>query len=268
MSDLFRKLNTLMRAKVSEVLDDVTSGELPRIPNPMNKKLDQDIETLRERINQAIDHEDQLQAKVGQLEAEIAQLDAQADAAVEQGQDAQARYLIAQMQRAQQRLEMARSDLREHQLVAQELIQRVNLLEATVADVRHAEASRDEQQPEQQASSPQPGSRKTRIPVEIETEGTEGDEATNTPINVEADNQATPSDTPLKSNNLETAMEAVSGVINEAQEKITSLSEKIKASQDTVEQASDLTDTPASDNSDSQAVDDDLTARRNRLSKR
>jgi hypothetical protein len=39
---------------------------------------------------------------------------------------------------------MAESDLREHQIVTQELIQRVNQLEAAVADARRSQASKDE----------------------------------------------------------------------------------------------------------------------------
>lgn len=135
MNDLFKKLNTLVRAQVSDALTP-----RPRTTHdPLGKKLDDDVESLRERINQAIEHEDKLQAQVATLHADIARLDQQADEAVEQGNDALARHLIAQMQRSQQHLAMVESDLREHQIVAQELIQRVNLLEATVADKRYEE---------------------------------------------------------------------------------------------------------------------------------
>lgn len=136
MADLFKKLNTLVKAKVNDALGDLTSG-LPRISGGRN--LDQDVAGLRERINQAIEHEDTLQAKIRSQQAEIAGLDQRADEAVKQGNEALARHLIEQMQRVQQRLTMTESDLRAHQLVAQELIQKVNLLEATVADVQRTE---------------------------------------------------------------------------------------------------------------------------------
>jgi hypothetical protein len=43
---------------------------------------------------------------------------------------------------------MAEADLREHQLVTQELIQRVNTLEAAVADARRAQEERESTAPE------------------------------------------------------------------------------------------------------------------------
>ena len=45
------------------------------------------------------------------------------------------------MQRAQMRQTIAASDLRDHQLVTQELIQRVNMLDAAVADARRADST-------------------------------------------------------------------------------------------------------------------------------
>ncbi len=44
------------------------------------------------------------------------------------------------MKRAQQRLDRAEADLREHQLVTEDLIRRVNALEAVVADARRQQA--------------------------------------------------------------------------------------------------------------------------------
>ncbi len=132
MSDLFKKLNTLVKSRVNSVLSSA-----PSIPNPLSKKLDKDVNSLRQRINEAIDHETSLQAAVRAFEDEIALLDQQADEALQQGNDAGARHILEKIQRARQRMTMAESDLREHQLAVQDLIQRVNLLEATVADARY-----------------------------------------------------------------------------------------------------------------------------------
>lgn len=132
MSDLLKKLNTLVRANLSDV-----TPNLPRFERSPN--LDRQVSELRDRINSALEHEDQLQATANTLRAEVERLDQQADAAVAQGQDAQARHILEQMKRAQQRLDIAESDLAMHQRVAQELIQRVNLLEATVADSKAAQ---------------------------------------------------------------------------------------------------------------------------------
>lgn len=143
MADLFKKLNVLVKAKVSDVLGDVASGDmLPRFPN---KKLDDDVQTLRERINDAIAHEEKLQAQVRQYQEEITVLDQQADEAVKQGNDAVARHLITKIQRSQQRMVMVQSDLEAHQIVAQDLIVKVNMLEAAVGDLRYDEAHKDQQ---------------------------------------------------------------------------------------------------------------------------
>lgn len=132
MSDLLKKLNTLVKANLSDLTPNLPKFE--RSPN-----LDRQIAELRDRINSALEHEDKLQATANTLRTEVERLDMQADEAVAQGQDAQARYILEQMKRAQQRLDMAESDLGMHQRVAHELIQRVNLLEATVADSKAAQ---------------------------------------------------------------------------------------------------------------------------------
>ncbi|HEX2623323.1 MAG TPA: hypothetical protein VHL11_24350 [Phototrophicaceae bacterium] len=140
MNDLLKKLNTLVSAK----LNDITPN-LPRFERTPD--MDRQVNELRQRINEALEHEDQLQATAQALRAEVARLDALADEALAQGQEAEARHLLEQMKRAEQRLSFAESDLKLHQRSAEELIQRVNMLEATVADVKHArqEAAKQEQ---------------------------------------------------------------------------------------------------------------------------
>lgn len=143
MTDFFKKLNVLVRASVNDLLGDERSpGALRRaIQNSqVGKSAEGDVRNLRERINAALDYEEQLQQQVQAIDTEIAQLDAQADAAVERGDEATARHLLAKMQRAQQRLTMAEVDLRDHQQVAQELIARVNELEAVLADSQYIQA--------------------------------------------------------------------------------------------------------------------------------
>ncbi len=60
------------------------------------------------------------------------------------------------MQGAQKRLAMAESDLHEHRIVTQELIQRVNLLDAVVADAHRAQAE-TAANPQEQASGQSAG---------------------------------------------------------------------------------------------------------------
>lgn len=139
MSDLFKKLNTLMRASINDALDEAGNAAR-RLPlgrrGNAREQLEREVETLRARINEAIEYEDELQARVASLQAQVTRLDQQADEAVMAGRDAQARHLIDQMQRVQQQLTIAQSDLASHQLVAQDLIRQVNLLEATVGDLQ------------------------------------------------------------------------------------------------------------------------------------
>jgi phage shock protein A len=141
MNDLFKKLNTLINAKINSAVSDISEGARRKVSlGRSDKTMDRQIKKLRERIDKAIEYEDVLQQNVANLAEEVARLDTQADDAVRAGNDALARKLIADMQRAKQRLTMAESDLREHQLVAEDLIRQVNALEATVADTRRAEA--------------------------------------------------------------------------------------------------------------------------------
>lgn len=153
MSDLFKKLNTLINAKINSAVGDISQGARRRVPlGRSDKSVDRTIKQLRGQINKAIEYEDTLQRNVAQLGEEVARLDAQADDAVRKGNDVLARKLIADMQRAQQRLAMAEADLQEHQLVAEELISKVNTLEATVADTRRAEEQAAESAQEETAS--------------------------------------------------------------------------------------------------------------------
>lgn len=134
MSDLFKKINTLLKSNLNDVLSDkreVGSGRRAVVPG---KEIDREVAALRDRINDAVAYENALQSRVQTLQEEVSRLDQKADEAVRQGSESQARYLIDQLQRAQQRLRMAEADLSEHQLVTQELIQRVNQLDAVVAE--------------------------------------------------------------------------------------------------------------------------------------
>ena len=219
MDDLFKKLNTLIKASLADVVGEDNLPGKPRRrldPRKLGKDVDREVKTLRESINNALAYEDELQGRVAALEAEVARWDQQADAAVQQNDEANARYAVEQMQRAKQRLTMAEADLRDHQLVTQELIQRVNMLDAAVADARRAEAS-DDAPPETSAGSA-PG-------------------------------------------------QVLSDVLRDTREKITQMGDLIAAKAD-VAAASETPGQQAAKVADEQAVEDDLAARRDRLSKR
>jgi phage shock protein A len=104
----------------------------------LGKDVDREVAALRARINEALAYEDQLKAQAATARAEADSLDQQADDAVARGDDVTARYLIERQQRATQRLTILENDLRQHQFVTQELITRVNMLDAAIADARNA----------------------------------------------------------------------------------------------------------------------------------
>lgn len=222
MNDLFKKLNVLVRASVNEVLgeDHAIGGarRRPLSPEKLGKNIDREIASLRTRINEALAYEDELQRRAQTLQNEVAQWDRQADDAVAAGNEPQARRAIEQMQLAQQRLAMAEADLREHQLVTQELIQRVNQLDAAVADARRA----------QEAEQPEPAP-----PQAVE----------------EAQYPRVPS---------------LSEVLRDAQDKITRMGDIISAKEEVQTPPPSV---QAAEVADEQRVEDDLTARRQRLSK-
>jgi phage shock protein A len=138
MNDLFKKLNVLVKSSLNDLIGDDPTRRASS-PQSLGKDIDREVAALRQRVNDAFVYEDELKERIRVLENEIARLDQQADEAVQQRREEQARYIVEQMQRSQQRLTMARADLREHQLVAQELLERVNTLEAYITEVRRAQ---------------------------------------------------------------------------------------------------------------------------------
>jgi phage shock protein A len=196
MNDLLKKLNTLARAKLSDLTPNLPSFE--RSPN-----LERQVNELRQRINEALAHEDQLQAMAQGLRDEVARLDALADDAVAQGRDADARYLLEQLKRAEQRLSFAEADLRAHQRSAEELIRNVNMLEASVADVKATQQN----PPAPAPASTQPSTAQTSSTPEESQSPAERYAA---PAREKAQEQA---------EKTQTAVERVSGMLREAQDK-------------------------------------------------
>ncbi|GAB4343587.1 MAG: hypothetical protein Kow00117_22180 [Phototrophicales bacterium] len=211
-NNLFDKLNVLLRSKVGGLLD----GKLPSV----RRGSQDDVQTLRKRINEAVDYEKQLQQQIKALIAEREDLDRRADDAVQKNNEAMAKHFIARIQRLDQRIEMMQAELRSHEQVAQELIDSVNRLDAAVADNTYASQTDEPQQVEQNPAK---------------TFATQ-------------------------------ATDRFQQVFHNAQQKITDLSDKIKSRQD--ESRTILEDADDLPNEVDQAkIDDDLAARRNRLSR-
>jgi len=145
MANLINKLNVLVKSSMHSVLgsDIDTSARRGRSSlHRLGKNIDQDITALRDQINQALDAEDRMTAEIAAFQREIADWDHQADQALTKGNEAAARHAIRQMQLQQQRVALLESDLAQHRISTSELIQRVNELEAIVAEARrHTETA-------------------------------------------------------------------------------------------------------------------------------
>lgn len=137
MNDFFDKLNTLVRVKLSDLLGEskptTVSGDTP--PTTM-QQVTKDAENLRARVNDAVGYEDKLQAQINDIHKQLGTLNRQADEATQKGNEAMARYFIEKIEQLQTRLATLEKDLQEHQHLAQELIQKVAVLETTIADIQ------------------------------------------------------------------------------------------------------------------------------------
>ncbi|HRF98796.1 MAG TPA: PspA/IM30 family protein, partial [Aggregatilineales bacterium] len=138
MNDFFDKLNTLVRVKLSDLLGESksTAHSDDKSSSQPIQQVAKDAENLRARVNDAIGYEDKLQAQIVDINKQLVTLNRQADDATEKGNEAMARYFIEKIQRLEERLVTLEKDLQEHQLLAQDLIQKVSTLEATIATIQ------------------------------------------------------------------------------------------------------------------------------------
>jgi phage shock protein A len=136
MADLISKLNVLVKASLQGVLGDDPDRAGRRSVPPLGKDIDREIIALRQQIESAFDHEDQIKAQIDALQREAADWDRQADEALARGDEATARYAIRQQQTKQQQTTLLEADLAQHRISASELIHRVNELEGVVAEAR------------------------------------------------------------------------------------------------------------------------------------
>lgn len=134
----FKKLNHLVQSHINDLIDtsrDETSSRARRkflARHDVGEDLQKDARMLRQRVDDALAYQDNLQAKIDKLYQEIADWDDKANQAVSDGRDTDARFALGRLQQSQRELEIAESALREHKIVAQELISQVNMLEAVL----------------------------------------------------------------------------------------------------------------------------------------
>ncbi len=161
MSSLFDKIVTLVNAQVNELLGKNPTSPLARIrlnADDAEKNPRGSAQSLRRRLDEAVDFEEVLQDKIDALMREAADLDAQIDASVRQGDAFGARRLQGLLNSKQQQLTIAESELRDHRALTRHLMQEMRNLEAALDE-------RDRQSGSRPAAS-QSSRRTTRIPLE------------------------------------------------------------------------------------------------------
>jgi phage shock protein A len=157
MPGFLDKLNTLVKASINNVLDEAGQS-ITNLGSTISSKLpvyrlgddiDREIAALRKQIDKAIADEDGMKHQIAQMEQQVAAYDQQIDDALQRNDNINARYLGEQIQRLQRKVTILQSDLDEHRQITSEFIERVNMLEAMVADSRHEQTQKVASQPEQ-----------------------------------------------------------------------------------------------------------------------
>ncbi len=136
----FKKLNTLVQGHINNVIDPIDEKTSKSRRKALSRQdirggLQKDVKLLRQRIDDALNYETELQAKADKLYGAISEWDDKANQAVSDGRENDARFALGQMQQAQRELEMIEADLQEHRTITQELISQVNMLDSTIQEV-------------------------------------------------------------------------------------------------------------------------------------
>ena len=136
----FKKLNTLVQGHINNVIDPIDEKTSKSRRKALSRQdirggLQKDVKLLRQRIDDALAYETELQAKADKLYGAISEWDDKANQAVGDERENDARYALGQMQQTQRELEMIEADLQEHRTITQELISQVNMLDSTIQAV-------------------------------------------------------------------------------------------------------------------------------------
>jgi len=266
MNDLFKKINVLLQSQINDLVDNRDVDDRDTAP-PRRRRLnvkrlggnvDGELGQLRTRVDQALAYESELQAHVDKLYAKVNELDQKADAAVLAGRDADARFAVRQLKETQRQLNFLESDLREHRRITQELLSKVNMLEATVEEARRSEAAETPAPPADDIAADEPVV--TSIPVTVIEEDDETmDDAAPT-----AETQ--PATPPPEKDSAQLQVTAATG---------DSLSDILKKTRETVDElvanapdmSTDILPDTGEPDEDDADIDDDLQSRVSRLTK-
>ena len=132
MSNLFDKIATLVNAQVNDFLGRNPRSPLARIQfnaEEAEKNPRRSVQSLRRRLAEAIAYEDELQARIETLTQAALELDRQVDGRLRSGDELAARRLQGQLNMKRQQLTIAESELRDHRVLTQHLMQEMTTLE-------------------------------------------------------------------------------------------------------------------------------------------
>ncbi len=160
MSDFFDKISTLINAQFNDLLGRNPRSPLARIKlnaEEAEKNPQRSAHSLRQRLEEAIEYEDELQARIDKRMREVVELDKLVDDMLSSGDSNSAQRLQTQLNMKQQHLTIAESELHDHRLMTRHLMQELSALEAAL-----------DNELRRQRSQPSPPKGKMRIPIEGE----------------------------------------------------------------------------------------------------
>lgn len=190
MSELFRKLNTLVRARIEGFIEDdlrLPGGRKRRQPDirPGDPRVKRDIHLLREQINEALDREEALQEQIDALHQDADDLNQQTDAALQQQDQDSARRALGTLRQHEQQITMLEADLAHHRQMTAALMDQVNILESQLA----AASARQEAAEESAAADVPadiPAEKPARVPIRLAPAPEEAPSGDDTPFVDEA----------------------------------------------------------------------------------
>ena len=166
MDSLFDKLSTLVNAQLNDFLGKNPKSPLARIrldAEDVENNPRRTVKSIRDRLEEAMAYEDEIQAKIDKLTQEVIQLDEQVDAMIKANDEFGSRRVQGQLNMKQQQLSIAESELRDHRTLTQHLMQEMTSLEMALDN--------QQRQPKQPASTP--SSTKSGGGVRIPIDGAE-----------------------------------------------------------------------------------------------
>ncbi len=161
MSDIFDKISTLINAQLNDFLGKNPRSPLARIKlnaDEAEKNPQRSAHSLRQRLEEAIEYEDELQARIDERMRAVVELDKLVDDMLRSGDEVSAQRLQNQLNMKQQHLAIAESELQDHRLLTRHLMQELATLDTAL--------ERQERERRGQRAQASSSAGRTRIPID------------------------------------------------------------------------------------------------------